>query len=125
MKLSYFNKIHLGKKVNINNIHFSSILNESLLDVRQKNASNLSDEEFKYLISFDPVLRNIQNLSNDVLASTPENYSRWLLKMNKIGELKNISPEKCNNILKHLPKQKIEEIYYLVMILTVIKQLMN
>lgn len=36
MKLSYFNKIHLGKKVNINNIHFSSILNESLLDVRQK-----------------------------------------------------------------------------------------
>lgn len=106
MKLSYFNRIHLGKKVNINNIHFSSILNESLLDVRQKNASNLSDEEFKYLISFDPVLGNIQNLSNDVLASTPENYSRWLLKMNKIGELKNISPEKMQQYLKAFTQAK-------------------
>ena len=106
MKLSYFNKIHLGKKININNIHFSSILNESLLDVRQKNASNLSDEEFKYLISFDPVLGNIQNLSNDVLASTPENYSRWLLKMNKIGELKNISPEKMQQYLKAFTQAK-------------------
>lgn len=106
MKLSYFNKIHLGKKININNIHFSSILNESLLDVRQKNASNLSDEEFKYLISFDPVLGNIQNLSNDVLVSTPENYSRWLLKMNKIGELKNISPEKMQQYLKAFTQAK-------------------
>ena len=51
MKLDYFNIIKEGKKVNINNINFSTLLNESLLDVRQKNASNLSDEEFKYLIS--------------------------------------------------------------------------
>ena len=47
MKLDYFNIIKEGKKVNINNINFSTLLNESLLDVRQKNASNLSDEEFK------------------------------------------------------------------------------
>ena len=73
MKLDYFNIIKEGKKVNFNNINFSTLLNESLLDVRQKNASNLSDEEFKYLISFDPVLNNIQNLSNEVMASSPLN----------------------------------------------------
>ena len=106
MKLDYFNIIKEGKKVNINNINFSTLLNESLLDVRQKNASNLSDEEFKYLISFDPVLNNIQNLSNEVMASTPENYIRWLLKMNKLGELKNISPEKMQQYLKSIYSSK-------------------
>lgn len=106
MKLDYFNIIKEGKKVNINNINFSTLLNESLLDVRQKNASNLSDEEFKYLISFDPVLNNIQNLSNEVMASTPENYIRWLLKMNKLGELKNISPEKMQQYLKAFTQAK-------------------
>ena len=51
-------------------------------------------------------INNIQNLSNEVMASTPENYIRWLLKMNKLGELKNISPEKMQQYLKAFTQAK-------------------
>lgn len=40
------------------------------------------------------------------MASTPENYIRWLLKMNKAGELKNISPEKMQQYLKAFTQAK-------------------
>ena len=36
-----------------------SLLNESLLDVRTKNANNLSDEQFAQILSYDPVLNGI------------------------------------------------------------------
>lgn len=99
MKLNQFNILKCGKKINLNNVSFNMIINESLLDVRNKNANNLSDDEFLSLIQYDPNLYNIQNTNSEVLASTPESYSRWLLKMQKNGELKKITPEKMQKLL--------------------------
>ena len=69
----------------LNNIIFKKqhkrLLDESLLDVRQKNAINLSDEEFKQLMNYDPIISQIDNLDDVTMASTNESYSRWLLKM--------------------------------------------
>lgn len=100
MKLSAFNLLREGKKFNIENHHLSNLLNESLLDVRHKNAANLSDEEFANLVRFDPVLSTIPTLTDEVMAATPENYSRWLLKLLKNGELSKTSPEKMQKLLK-------------------------
>ena len=44
MKLTYFNRQRTGKKINILEHSFSQLLNESLLDVRLKNAPNLDEQ---------------------------------------------------------------------------------
>lgn len=88
----------------LNNIIFKKqhkrLLDESLLDVRQKNASNLSDEEFKQLMSYDPIISQINNLDNVTMASTNESFSRWLLKMFKNGSLQNAEPEQVRKLLQ-------------------------
>lgn len=75
-------------------------LDESLLDVRQKNAKNLSDEQFKQLMNYDPIISQIQNLDDTTMASTNESYSRWLLKMFKNGSLQNAEPEVVRKLLQ-------------------------
>lgn len=88
----------------LNNIIFKKqhkrLLDESLLDVRQKNASNLSDEEFKQLMSYDPIISQIDNLDDATMASTNESFSRWLLKMFKNGSLQNAEPEQVRKLLQ-------------------------
>lgn len=88
----------------LNNIIFKKqhkrLLDESLLDVRQKNASNLSDEEFKQLMSYDPIISQIDNLDDVTMASTNESFSRWLLKMFKNGSLQNAEPEQVRKLLQ-------------------------
>lgn len=76
------------------------LLDESLLDVRQKNASNLSDEEFKQLMNYDPIISQIDNLDDVTMASTNESFSRWLLKMFKNGSLQNAEPEQVRKLLQ-------------------------
>lgn len=76
------------------------LLDESLLDVRQKNASNLSDEEFKKLMSFDPIISQIPSLDDATMANTNESFSRWLLKMFKNGSLQNAEPEQVRKLLQ-------------------------
>lgn len=76
------------------------LLDESLLDVRQKNASNLSDEEFKQIMSYDPIISQIDNLNDVTMASTNESFSRWLLKMFKNGSLQNAEPEQVRKLLQ-------------------------
>ena len=75
-------------------------LDESLLDVRQKNAKNLSDEEFKQLMNYDPIISQIPSLDDSTMASTNESYSRWLLKMFKNGSLQNAEPEVVRKLLQ-------------------------
>ena len=75
-------------------------LDESLLDVRQKNAKNLSDEQFKQLMNYDPIISQIPNLDDSTMASTNESYSRWLLKMLKNGSLQNAEPEVVRKLLQ-------------------------
>ena len=102
MKLTYFNRQRTGKKINILEHSFSQLLNESLLDVRLKNAPNLDNELFRTIISYDPELSKLQNLNDETMASTPEHYSRWLLKMYKSGELKNTTQDKLQLLLQIL-----------------------
>ena len=88
----------------LNNIIFKKqhkrLLDESLLDVRQKNAKNLSDEEFKKLMSFDPIISQIPSLDDATMANTNESFSRWLLKMFKNGSLQNAEPEQVRKLLQ-------------------------
>ena len=74
-------------------------LTESLLDVRRKNASHLSDEEFKSLMNFDPLISELP-LDKESMERTPESYSKWLLKMKKNGDLLQQSPDKVRKLLK-------------------------
>lgn len=76
------------------------LLDESLLDVRQKNAKNLSDEQFKQLMSFDPIISQLPSLDDATMANTNESYSRWLLKMFKNGSLQNAEPEQVRKLLQ-------------------------
>ena len=82
------------------------LLDESLLDVRQKNASNLSDEEFKQIMSYDPIISQIDNLDDVTMASTNESFSRWLLKMFKNGSLQNAEPEQVRKLLQDFERAK-------------------
>ena len=84
----------------------SILLVESLLDVRNKNASDLSDEEFLNLIKHDPKLTDIETINDKTLSSKPESYSRWLLKMNKKGELEHVSHSHMNQLLKSFEQAK-------------------
>lgn len=84
----------------------SILLIESLLDVRNKNASNLSDEEFLNLIKHDPKLTDIEVINDETLSSKPESYSRWLLKMSKKGELKQVSHSHMQQLLKSFEQAK-------------------
>ena len=106
MKLTYFNRQRTGKKINILEHSFSQLLNESLLDVRLKNAPNLDNELFRTIISYDPELSKLQNLNDETMASTPEHYSRWLLKMYKSGELKNTTQDKLQLLLQIFTQAK-------------------
>ena len=82
------------------------LLDESLLDVRQKNANNLSDEEFKQIMSYDPIISQIDNLDDVTMASTNESFSRWLLKMFKNGSLQNAEPEQVRKLLSDFERAK-------------------
>ena len=82
------------------------LLDESLLDVRQKNANNLSDEEFKQIMSYDPIISQINNLDDVTMASTNESFSRWLLKMFKNGSLQNAEPEQVRKLLSDFVRAK-------------------
>lgn len=82
------------------------LLDESLLDVRQKNANNLSDEEFKQIMSYDPNISQINNLDDVTMASTNESFSRWLLKMFKNGSLQNAEPEQVRKLLSDFERAK-------------------
>lgn len=82
------------------------LLDESLLDVRQKNANNLSDEEFKQIMSYDPIISQINNLDDVTMASTNESFSRWLLKMFKNGSLQNAEPEQVRKLLSDFERAK-------------------
>ena len=84
----------------------SILLIESLLDVRNKNASDLSDEEFLNLIKHDPKLTDIEVINDETLSSKPESYSRWLLKMSKKGELKHVSHSHMQQLLKSFEQAK-------------------
>ena len=84
----------------------SILLVESLLDVRNKNASDLSDDEFLNLIKHDPKLTDIEVINDETLSSKPESYSRWLLKMNKKGELKQVSHSHMQQLLKSFEQAK-------------------
>ena len=66
----------------------------------KKNASNLSDEEFKQIMSYDPIISQIDNLDDVTMASTNESFSRWLLKMFKNGSLQNAEPEQVRKLLQ-------------------------
>ena len=83
-----------------------SLLNESLLDVRTKNASNLSDEQFAQILSYDPVLNGIDVKDIDVLTNSKENSSRWLIKQYNSGDLFNYQPEEIQNLLVNFSKLK-------------------
>nr|DAV04733.1 MAG TPA: hypothetical protein [Caudoviricetes sp.] len=100
MQLSYFNHLKTIIESNRSKNGYNPLLNESLLDVRQKNASNLSDIQFNTLMKYDPNLYTIQ-ASNDDLKNYPESYMRWLIMMNNKGELKSLSP---NNVRESLKK---------------------
>lgn len=97
MKLNAFNRYSIkNKKFNIEDF----ILTESLLDVRKKNANNLSDDKFKFILSFDPKLSELDNLSDEELSKHKENYVRWLLKMYNKNELKNDNKNEIKTSLK-------------------------
>ena len=103
MKVDFFNSRKIkNTKFNITDF----ILVETLLDVRQKNASKLSDNEFRKLISYDPNLSEIIYVNDDSLMNYPESYSRWLLKMFNKGELEDIDPSDVRNYLKSFTKLK-------------------
>lgn len=99
MQLSYFNHLKTMIESNRSKNGYNPLLNESLLDVRQKNASNLSDTEFNRLMQYDPNLYSIQATS-DELKNYPESYMRWLIMMNNKGELKSLSPNDVRESLK-------------------------
>lgn len=82
------------------------LLDESLLDVRQKNAKNLSDEEFKKLMSYDPIISQLPSLDDASMANTNESFSRWLLKMYKSGELQNREPQLIQKLLSDFERAK-------------------
>ena len=103
MKTNLFNNRKVkNTKFNIEDF----ILVETLLDVRLKNASKLSDEEFRKLISYDPNLSEIIDVNDDTLMNYPESYSRWLLKMFNKGELKNSNPSNIRNYLQSFTELK-------------------
>lgn len=99
MQLSYFNHLKTIIESNRSKNGYNPLLNESLLDVRQKNASNLSDTQFNTLMKYDPNLYTVQT-SNDDLKNYPESYMRWLIMMNSKGELKSFSPNDVRESLK-------------------------
>lgn len=99
MQLSYFNHLKTMIESNRSENGYNPLLNESLLDVRQKNASNLSDTQFNTLMKYDPNLYAVQT-SNDDLKNYPESYMRWLIMMNSKGELKSLSPNDVRESLK-------------------------
>ena len=99
MQLSYFNHLKTIIESNRSKNGYNPLLNESLLDVRQKNASNLSDIQFNTLMKYDPNLYTVQ-ASNDDLKNYPESYMRWLIMMNNKGELKSLSPNDVRESLK-------------------------
>lgn len=105
MQLSYFNHLKTIVESNRSENGYNPLLNESLLDVRQKNASNLSDTEFNKLLQYDPNLYSIQASSNE-LKNYPESYMRWLIMMNNKGELNNLTPNNVRDVLKKFDMAK-------------------
>lgn len=100
MKINLFNNKNNNIYFNDNNYSFHKIINESLLSVREKNAKNISDSNFAYIVSFDPKLHSIaNNLTNEIMADSNESYIRWLIKMFNKGQLENQDKEKVQNIL--------------------------
>lgn len=94
----------------LNNIIFKKqhkrLLDESLLDVRQKNAKNLSDEQFKEIMSYDPNISQLPSLDDVSMANANESFSRWLLKMYKSGELQNREPQLIQKLLSDFERAK-------------------
>lgn len=82
------------------------ILNETLLDVRTKNAINMDDDTFAKVISYDPILAGIDVKDVEVLQNSKENSSRWLIKQYNSGDLFNYQPDKIKNLLINFSKLK-------------------
>lgn len=82
------------------------LLDESLLDVRQKNAKNLSDEQFQQIMSYDPNISQLPSLDDVSMANTNESFSRWLLKMYKSGELQDKEPQLIQKLLSDFERAK-------------------
>ena len=82
------------------------LLDESLLDVRQKNAKNLSDEQFQQIMSYDPIISQVPSLNDTTMATTNESFSRWLLKMYKSGELQDKEPQLIQKLLSDFERAK-------------------
>lgn len=98
MKIDMFER--KNKYFNSENYTFLNIINESLLDIKEKNAKNISNEDFSYIVSFDPKLYSIaDNLTPENMANANESYVRYLIKMFKKGQLNNQNKEKVQNLL--------------------------
>lgn len=98
MKIDMFER--KNKHFNSENYTFLNIINESLLDIKEKNAKNISNEDFSYIVSFDPKLYSIaDNLTPENMANANESYVRYLIKMFKKGQLNNQNKEKVQNLL--------------------------
>ena len=82
------------------------LLDESLLDVRQKNAKNLSDEQFKEIMNYDPNISQLPSLDDVSMANANESFSRWLLKMYKSGELQDKEPQFIQKLLSDFERAK-------------------
>lgn len=81
-------------------IKMFNMLNESLYDVKVKNAKNLSDSDFVELTKFDPELYDKNFVSDDDMKQTSESFMRWILGMYRSGKLKQQSQEEVRNLLK-------------------------
>lgn len=84
----------------IDSLEIKQPIYESLLDVRKKNAANLSDEQFANLMKYDPQISKLPSLTDEIMSTSGESYSKWLLKMHKSGALQNHSPEMIKNYLE-------------------------
>ena len=100
--------MHFNKQLNklIFRKQHKRLLDESLLDVRQKNAKNLSDEQFKEIMNYDPNISQLPSLDDVSMTNANESFSRWLLKMYKLGELQNREPQLIQKLLSDFERAK-------------------
>lgn len=84
----------------------NSRLLESLLDVRVKNASGLTDEQFKNVISYDPTLMDIDVKNVEQMQSSREGNVRWLLKQYAKGMLTSENRDEVRDTLSKFMKIK-------------------
>lgn len=103
MKSTIFNNYNRNQYFSNRSFTVYQNLNESLLDIYNKNASYLSPKQWQEILKFDPNLYELgfaDIVTPDTMANSNESYVRWLLKQYQKGNLNNADYEDVRNTLK-------------------------